>query len=413
MSLNLDEVTTDNGNNPSTKSFFQQLHHLERTGSHEETTLCNMKFIIRKRQLSSLIRILVAILAAFTCLQYWLTEIHSSDSHSRVSLQNAIVPGESSNLFSKDAITPRKYPDQLNTTVPASPCTTRIHAKEVASDIRPPTAIRKWAYAFLVSGCGEKSPGYKGFLYNIMVAAERLREMGSQADVVLLVQLAFDNPEKVLPSIEEELLCSTGVKIRYLPKARAKIHECFYNLMLEKFRVLELVEYSRVLYLDADILPECNLDYIFELSEPEGQVEPLLKENMIVANIEEASNGGFFMLRPSMEDWALMQRVIRRREEAALELPWPHWDPIEGEKLTRIFVVHCTHGSHLLYWYLNKRLGSCHHTSRLLASSQWLQAHSVGLAWRVHRPRIVVLLDKICQEERVDYHWEGSGAVGK
>ncbi|KAL3893525.1 MAG: hypothetical protein SGARI_008124 [Bacillariaceae sp.] len=223
----------------------------------------------------------------------------------------AVVPAENSNLLSKE----RHHPAQLNTTAPTSSCSTRIHAQEVASDVRPPIAVRKWAYAFLVSGCGEKSPGYKGFLYNIMVAAERLREMGSKADVVVLVQMAYDSPEKSLPTIEEELLCSTGVKIRYLPKPRAKIHECFYNLMLEKFRVLELVEYIRVLYLASDILPECNLDYIFELSEPEGQAKPLLKENLIIANTEEASNGGFFMLRPSMEDWDLMVREIRRKEE--------------------------------------------------------------------------------------------------
>ena len=84
-----------------------------------------------------------------------------------------------------------------------------------------------------------------------------------------------------------------------------------------------------------------NLDYIFELSEPESSsTEPLLKHNMIVANVEEASNGGFFMLRPSMVDWAVLQHEIRRKEETALELPWPHWDPIEGKNtLTRLICL--------------------------------------------------------------------------
>ena len=196
---------------------------------------------------------------------------------------------------------------------------------------------RKWAYAFLVSGCSEKKPGYKGFLYNIVVAAARLRDMGSVADVVVMIQMSESTDSRALPAKEEQMLFDNGIKIRYLPKMRSENHECFYALVQEKFRALQMVKYSRVLFIDADTMPLCNLDYMFELSEPSSSVvevnkKPLLKTNVIIAGRGEGANAGFFMMKPNNEDWEQLQREIRRKEEKALTLPWPHWDEVEVSK---------------------------------------------------------------------------------
>jgi len=99
-----------------------------------------------------------------------------------------------------------------------------------------------------------------------------------------------------------------------------------------------MVEYSRVLFIDADTMPLCNLDYMFELSEPSSSVvevnkkKPLLKANVIIAWRGEGANAGFFMMKPNNEDWEQLQREIRRKEEKALTLPWPHWDEVEVSK---------------------------------------------------------------------------------
>eukprot|EP00339_Tiarina_fusa_P005310 CAMPEP_0117006838 /NCGR_PEP_ID=MMETSP0472-20121206/6933_1 /TAXON_ID=693140 ORGANISM="Tiarina fusus, Strain LIS" /NCGR_SAMPLE_ID=MMETSP0472 /ASSEMBLY_ACC=CAM_ASM_000603 /LENGTH=514 /DNA_ID=CAMNT_0004708437 /DNA_START=125 /DNA_END=1669 /DNA_ORIENTATION=+ len=189
--------------------------------------------------------------------------------------------------------------------------------------------VRKWAYAFLVGGCGQTKPEYKGFIYNVAVAAQRFRELGSAADVLVFVQMSVHTEEIELPEEETRLLESNGVRIIYLPKFARPVHEKFYALVQEKFRILELTDYSRVLFLDSDIMPLCSMDYMFELSEPETG-EPTLKENVVLAWRLEPANAGFFMMKPDLEDFASVQDAILKREEKALTLPWPHWDPVEG-----------------------------------------------------------------------------------
>lgn len=188
---------------------------------------------------------------------------------------------------------------------------------------------RKWAYAFLIGGCSETLPQYRGFLYNVIVAAQRFKDIGSKADVILMVQMSTHGNETVLPNHEIRILEAVGVRLHYIPKMAAPVHEVFYSLVKEKFRILNLTEYSRVLFLDADIMPVCNLDYLFELSEPTSG-EPLLKENVVLSWNKEAANAGLFMLKPDQGDYRLIEEIIRAKEEKALQMPFPHWDEVEG-----------------------------------------------------------------------------------
>jgi hypothetical protein len=200
-------------------------------------------------------------------------------------------------------------------------------SKPVASN-----PIRRWAYAFLVGGVLDPRTDYRGFLYGVVVAAKILRDAGSQADVVIMVQLSYNTNSTRLPQDEEALLAAVGVKIKYLPKFAAKVHEQFYGLVMEKFRILEMTEYSRVLFLDSDIMPVCNLDYMFELSEPPvGQLESatppaLLKGNVVLSWKTEPGHAGFFMLSPGPGKFNEIQQIIRRREEEALNMTYPYWD---------------------------------------------------------------------------------------
>ena len=100
--------------------------------------------------------------------------------------------------------------------------------------------------------------------------------------------------------------------------------------MMEKFRILKLTDYSRVMYLDYDVMPTCNLDYLFELSDPlpESTSPFQLKENVILSYQSEPSSGGLFILKPNSTDYEHIQRIIHEKETRSLELPYPHWDPL-------------------------------------------------------------------------------------
>lgn len=107
------------------------------------------------------------------------------------------------------------------------------------------------------------------------------------------------------------------------------------KVMMEKFRILTLTEYSRVMYLDYDVLPTCNLDYMFDLSDPVPKSSGLLsnadsdfrlKENVIVAYQSEPSSGGIFILKPNASDYDHIKRIIHEKEARALNEPYPHWN---------------------------------------------------------------------------------------
>jgi hypothetical protein len=210
-----------------------------------------------------------------------------------------------------------------------------------------------WAYAFLLGGArlAREGSDYRGGLFSVVAAAHALRKYGSKADIVLMVQLSVHADPQVttLEERHEEMLSKLHIRLVYLPRFAKPIMECFYSLVMEKFRILSLTEYSRVMFIDSDILPKCNLDYLFELSDTQGAAAstfwnetiadhppsvttslPKLKENIVLGYKREPSNAGLFVLKPDADDYQLLQQVMRQKEERALELPYPHWDEVLG-----------------------------------------------------------------------------------
>jgi hypothetical protein len=99
------------------------------------------------------------------------------------------------------------------------------------------------------------------------------------------------------------------------------------------------------MFVDADIMPKCNLDYLFELSSsspshhidvadqaitvtinPTTPTSPTLKGTVILSWQQEASNAGLFIMTPNLEDWDRLQQAIRSHEQQALKMEWPYWD---------------------------------------------------------------------------------------
>ena len=191
-------------------------------------------------------------------------------------------------------------------------------------------ATAPYAYVFLLAGCDPNKPTYRGFLFNILLATHQLRQH-SQADVVVLVRMAVGHhsPTPLLPRPEQEWLAAVGAHVVYLPPPQQQ-QETFSSVQLLKFHILRLVQYERVLFLDSDVLPLCNLDYLFDLTSSQQQ-DGVLRENLVLAWTKEPANGGFFMLQPSLVGWEQLQDCLRRqRQEAQRILPVPHFDKIKG-----------------------------------------------------------------------------------
>ncbi|KAG7343788.1 glycosyl transferase family 8 protein [Nitzschia inconspicua] len=219
---------------------------------------------------------------------------------------------DSSNPSFPAVVATLQHPPKLTSVTPTVSTTTTNSTIK-----RKRSSHRRWAYAYLMAGVNVLHPGYRGILYNVLVSAEFLKN--SRADVVLMVQMAHNSPLDRLLPIEQAWLEAMNVTVKYLDLPDHGVQN-FYTVQLEKFHILEWTEYSRVLFMDGDVLPFCDMDYLFELSDPPtGTTDPLLKQNLIIAWTLEPAHGGFFMLTPNEGDFQELEDIVRRREDQVHE----------------------------------------------------------------------------------------------
>jgi hypothetical protein len=207
----------------------------------------------------------------------------------------------------------------------------KCDAKELTQVTQQNTNTSDYAFVFVIGGCDPATQGYKGFVYNILVATRVLRQQGSVSDVIAFFQMKHESHVEVLPAEDARLLEALGVQILYIPKSPS---ESFYDTVMNKFRVLSLTQYRRVILMDGDVVPVRNLDYLFELSDPTysrsgqhtfvdsktGEVRPLtLKENVIVAGKQEPANAGFFLVSPEQGGYEHIQDIISKRAQVAAD----------------------------------------------------------------------------------------------
>ena len=216
-----------------------------------------------------------------------------------------------------------------NETTPREPKTKTLSTAVTANQTVPypfdNNAQSKYAYAVVIGGCNPVDPAYLGFLYNVLVSTRVLRDEGSKADFVLFVQMAYQSPTDRLPAHETRMLEAMSVHIRYLPKSE---QESFYETVLNKFQILDLTEYRRVLLMDGDVMPLVNLDYMFRLSDGPDAV---WKENVVINGPWEPANAGFFILEPGPGRLDHIRRIIAKREEDAEHLLSPDkFDEVNG-----------------------------------------------------------------------------------
>ena len=186
---------------------------------------------------------------------------------------------------------------------------------------------RRFAYAFVVGGCDPKHPSYRYYLYNILVAAFILQHeattSSSSSQIIVYVQMAHSSRYNTLLEHEVKWLERMNIQIVYLPKSRV---ESFYGIVLEKFRILNLTEYQRVLLLDADVMPLMNLDYLMEMS-----LQGILQENVVIAGRLEPANAGLFVVTPLVGAYDRVRQIIRETQERSDHRPYPdYWDKDVG-----------------------------------------------------------------------------------
>jgi hypothetical protein len=192
------------------------------------------------------------------------------------------------------------------------------------------------AYVFMLWRCqpepnSPQQPYYRGYLSNICIASVLLRRFGSTADILLVVQLSANSTQSTLHPDEINLLRRCDVSLRYLPKESSSLRdgETNYNntfaTMFHKFHVYSLVEYEKIFYLDSDILPINNLDYMFDMmDEPAtGTVKAIT-----IGGLFQPANGGFFLIRPNITDYQEIQRIILKQGARLGEQE--SFDPVYG-----------------------------------------------------------------------------------
>ncbi|CAB9497318.1 Glycosyl transferase [Seminavis robusta] len=181
------------------------------------------------------------------------------------------------------------------------------------------TTRSRFAYAFFIGGVPTRnlttshdhpSMGYRGLLYNVLVSVHNLRTSGSQADMILMVHMA--SPYAELPQDEVKMIADLNIQLKYLPPSIPSYTNGFATLALEKFRILEWAQYSRVMYISADIMPQCSLDYLLELAH-EGSVGPdsLLRENVVISIADKPMSTSIFILKPNRGHYQQFLRMLQ------------------------------------------------------------------------------------------------------
>lgn len=210
--------------------------------------------------------------------------------------------------------------------------------------LQPPVSLSKYAYAFVLDIDYDRSRDDKNlthytFLYNVLVGTRMLLEQGAQANVVLLLPMAFHSltvnaPIGAETSMEQPALnsnaASTTVLLRALTSLGVKIE--YYNRSeptdatsggwpennaLQKFRILTLTQYRRVLFLDGHaVLPIGNLDYLLTMSDPNSTdhnatAANVLKENVVVMGPNEPATSGLFVLTPGLGEYERLCQIVQ------------------------------------------------------------------------------------------------------
>ena len=172
-----------------------------------------------------------------------------------------------------------------------------------------PIHVGRYAYAFFLGACDPHKPSYRGNLFTLLMATYVLTvEHSTRADVVVWIQMAYETNATTLPPQDILLLETLGIQCRYMAKPTQP--QTFYDLVMGKLQVFTMVEYDRIMFLDADVLPFCNLDYIMDLSMM-GRLQP----NILHAMYDDPVNAGWFVITPHPTAYQHLLQLVQSQAQ--------------------------------------------------------------------------------------------------
>ncbi|KAL3800022.1 hypothetical protein ACHAWO_004700 [Cyclotella atomus] len=160
----------------------------------------------------------------------------------------------------------------------------------------------KFAYVSLL-GWTPRASQNKLYLGAIRVLIRSLRKSGAQADIVVLMLYHDPDAEKLLQ--REGAIVKLISPIEYSHDT-SEFEPWFADIALSKLNVFEMTDYSRIQFLDADIVidPDSSLDSLF-YSFPDAE---LVAEGL---GNDSPLRAGWMMIRPSQEVYECMKDVLR------------------------------------------------------------------------------------------------------
>ena len=215
----------------------------------------------------------------------------------------------------------------INSLVP-KPYSSWPSATHEQYDMRSSLEPSPYAYLWIIGGVNEDNFYYKGFVWDVLVSASMLRKLGSTADFWLYIRMSPDSKLDKLPAEDLRLLDALGVNVKHLDKP---VYESFGLLMFDKFLILNMTQYKRVMFLDSDTLPLTNMDYIFHLSDPDYKLLPtVMNPYLVLSSRREPTNGAMFVVEPSAWLYEQYLETVRLQREKALTMPYPHFSKGQG-----------------------------------------------------------------------------------
>ena len=169
----------------------------------------------------------------------------------------------------------------------------------------------RFAYVSLMANCDIRFK-YRVYLSGILVFAERTRALGSKADIVVLVNFKKDGGLDALPQSDLDLLAAQDIKIKYVDSVWERFLEggdipdaeraAEKSVMYNKIFAWEMTEYEMVQYVDADVMPNSNMDVHFARARStfiRGWMSPL--------------QGGWYLLKPDLKTLRDLVELVKYR----------------------------------------------------------------------------------------------------
>ncbi len=156
-----------------------------------------------------------------------------------------------------------------------------------------------------------------------LVVVRQLKQLRVREDADFVV-LYLSLPAPVLSKMHEMGIVTK--RVEPLPYIRHK----YYRHCLLKLRVFELVEYERIVFLDADTIPLQDLDHLFslEFSEQVAAPDAYWLDDLDVTTV-------LLLVKPSLELW----KRIQKRFSSAAENNYFDMDIVNVEFKNEIYML--------------------------------------------------------------------------